>query len=415
MKFTKLPDLKSTLEPLEVLPHVLPQVAEEATKWLLHTGHRRLERAFITTTLKDVPFTEALGNTFTTETPLILQRTLDRFLFRLDIGTPFFESPEAKTWVSQRACLIDGTPCRLPELLTHANIAGITGLDLYYTPFAFTHPEGEPVAVVMPGAGMRIEGTVEDARGREFVSQLHGLGIKHFILVNLPGFSSNAGHANQYSLHQVGIALEELLREKGIAPQCVLFGYSTSNYVANTMLAMNHAYAQANPRQAPFHRLKACFEFSAFNTLPKTVIHHVFKAPNPNYTPVEQWVIGRFLPLLERSGAFNNVPLLERIHPDTDVHFLVSASDHVTPLAMSERLHRYALEDGIQRSSLTVLPSAPDDIDAHAEGVFEGVVHGQKTLSSVLERLFPVFQANKLRLCEGERYKGAKPYGSPKI
>jgi hypothetical protein len=415
MKFTRLPDLKSSLEPLEVLPQVLPQVAEEATKWLLHTGHRRLERAFITTTLKDVPFTEALGNTFTTETPLILQRTLDRFLFRLDIGTPFFDSPEAKTWVSQRACLADGTPCRLPELISDKNVAGLEGLDLYYTPFAFTPPEGEPVAVVMPGAGMRIEGTLEDARGREFVSQLHGLGIEHFILVNLLGFSNNAGNANQFSLHQVGVALEELLREEGIAPQCVLFGYSTSNYVANTMLAMNHAYAQAHPRQAPFHRLKACFEFSAFTSLPKTVIHHVFKAPNPSYTPMEQWVIGRFLPLLEQSGAFNNIPLLERIHPDTDVHFLVSASDHVTPLGMSERLHRSAREDGIQRSSLTVLPPAPDHIDGHAEGVLEGVLHGQKTLSAVLERLYPPFKANTLRLKEGDRFKGAKSYGDAKM
>ncbi|MCE2930832.1 MAG: hypothetical protein LW809_05540 [Vampirovibrionales bacterium] len=416
LKFTTVSDLRSKieqLEPLEVLPQVLPQVAEEATKWFLYNSNRRLERTFINTTLKDIPFTTEMGNVFTTQTPLMLQRTLDRFLFRLDIGTPFFGSALAETWASQRATQADGTPCGLPLLLDVHSVAGIEGLDVHHTLDLFSPELDAPIAVIMPGAGMRIEGTLEDARGREFVSQIHGLGFEHIIMVNLPGFSNNAGSANQANLQATAKALEAFLREKGIAHRAVLFGYSTSNYVANAMLAYNQAFCKQNPKLAPFSQINICFEFAAFTTLPKTVLHHVFYAPNPNYSLMEQWVIGRFLPLLERSGSFNNLPLLSRIHPETELHFFVNETDEVTPVYMGERLFKACREEGIASSSLTVLPKAPADIDAHAEGVLEGVLHGQNRIAEVVQRHYKTFKAKTLIPYKRASYIGAKPYGKP--
>ncbi len=413
LKFTTVSELRSKLEPLEVLPQALPQVAEEAAKWFLYNSNRRLERTFINTTLKDIPFTTEMGNVFTTQTPAILQRTLDRFLFRLDLGTPFFGSAFAETWTSQRATQADSSPCHLPLFLDVHNVAGMQGLDLHHTLDVFSPELDAPIAVIMPGAGMRIEGTLEDARGREFVAQIHGLGFEDVIMVNLPGFSSNKGSANQANLQATAKALETFLREKGIAHRAVLFGYSTSNYVANAILAYNQAFCKQHPKKAPYSQIKVCFEFSAFTTLPKTVLHHVFYAPNPDYSLMEQWMIGRFLPLLERSGSFNNLPLLARINPETELHFFVSESDEVTPLYMAERLLKASREEGIASSSLTVLPKAPADIDAHAEGVLEGVLHAQTQIVEVVQRHFKRFKAKTLIPYTGASYIGAKAYGKP--
>jgi hypothetical protein len=411
LKFTSVSELRSKLEPLEVLPSALPQVAEEATKWFLYNSNRRLERTFINTTLKDIPFTTEMGNVFTTETPAILQRTLDRFLFRLDLGSPFFGSELAKTWVSQRATQANGKPCTLPLLLEIKDLAGIAGLDLHHTLDLFSPELNDPIAIIMPGAGMRIEGTLEDSRGREFVSQIHGLGFEHFIMVNLPGFSNNTGSANQASLQTVAKTIEAFLREKGISHRVVLFGYSTSNYVANAILAYNETFCKANPKHAPFYQIKICFEFAAFTTLNKTVLHRVFYAPNPNYSLMEQWIIGRFLPLLERSGSFNNLPLLARINPHTELHFFVNESDEVTPVYMSNRLFKASREEGFVSSSLTIFPKAPAEIDAHAEGVLEGVLHAQSKISLVVQEHFKTFKAHKLIPYQEGAYIGAKPYG----
>jgi hypothetical protein len=411
LKFTTVSALHAKLEPLEALPQVLPQVAEQATKWFLYNSNRRLERAFINTTLKEIPFTTEMGNVFTTETPVVLQRTLDRFLFRLDVGTPFMGSDLAKTWVSQRATHADGRPCAWPLLLELNTLGGMEGLDVYHSLEAFSPEMDEPIAVILPGAGMRIEGTLEDARGREFVAQIHALGFKHLILVNISGFSNNTGSANQASLQKVAKTLEAYLRERGVAHRAVLFGYSTSNYVVNAMLAYNEAFCKQSPKEAPFFQINMAFEFSAFTTLPKTVLHHVFYAPNPAYSLMEQWVIGRFLPLLERSGSFNNLPLLARINPKTELHFFVSKSDEVTPLYMSKRLFKASREEGLNYTSLTVLPKVPSNIDAHAEAVLEGVLHAQTQITQVVQRHFKHFHPHQLIAREEGAYKGAKPYG----
>jgi hypothetical protein len=407
LKFTTVADIKARLEGLESLPHV----AEKASKWLLYNSHRRLEQAFIQAALKDVAFTSEMGNVFTTTTPLVLQRTLDRFLFRLDQGTAFWGSPVEKTWVSERARGESGQPCVLPRFQSYFQVGGREGLDLHYTEHALDSESRAPLALVMPGAGMRMEGTLEDSRGREFVSQLHGLGIQDFILVNLPGFSRNEGEANQYSLQRAAEALEAFLETEQLKPRTVIFGYSTSNYVANAILAYHHQ-RELNHRENRT-ALRLCFEFSAFTSLPKTVLHHVFQAPNPDYTLLEQWMMGRFLPLLERSGGFHNLPLLARINPKTELHFLVSETDQVTPVSMVEHLLQSAREEGIHPVTLTILPACPDTIDAHAEAMFEGVLNSQTVILKALERHFEHFKPQRLQAIHQGEYRHAKAYGNP--
>jgi hypothetical protein len=78
---------------------------------------------------------------------------------------------------------------------------------------------------------------------------------------------------------------------------------------------------------------------------------------------------------------------------------------------MSKRLFKASREEGLNYTSVTVLPKAPSNIDAHAEAVLEGVLHAQTQITQVVQRHFKHFHPHQLIAREEGAYKGAKPYG----
>jgi hypothetical protein len=368
------------------MTQVMLRTAQPYFHWLLKHSNDTLEATFQRTTLHDLCFTERYGNTFSTSTPAVMQRLLDKFLFRLALDVPM-RPLERNAWHSREACYSSGHAFGLPLRLRHIEqVGGVEGLSLLHTPGAFDSTSRKPVAVIMPGAGMRMEGNRSDARGREFTGQLHAIGFQEVIMVNLPGFSDGAGNANQWTLNQVAEALNELLRETGNIHRSVLIGYSTSNYVLSMMVALN-----TEDRALGYTRegYRVGFMFAPFSSLPQVVRHHVFQAGKPHFTPAHQWMIGRFLPMLQQTNPMNNVTLLYHMPPEMALHIAVSPEDDITPLYMSQRLHHVAQERGMPNVTLSRLPEPVAGMDAHASAVLRGVFHEQYTLARCVHEFMP--------------------------